>query len=511
MTSVTGREFELKLELTREELQRVNDHPVLPSLTVGEPTVKILRSIYFDTPDQRLRQAGISLRLRYDGEKWRQTVKCDGRMTRGVWQPLELETALPDPELDLEAIADTRLRRDIAKLTRGTLLEPLFETVVTRTARRLHTDRGELELALDEGVVRAGTVESTLCEAELELKSGAPDGLLQVASRLFADEPVRLAQSSKAERGYNLVLGRAERSPRPVRAEITQLARGATCAEALAEFVELATRQIMANRMVVLETDDPEGAHQLRIGLRRLRSALEAFRPIHETQSTREMNSHARTIARAVGELRDADVLIDSVYAPVAAVIAGHAGLQPLRAALLAHRAERRQLARAALLDRRWSALQIYLALWPGVIEENDGLDQPLAGFASHAVSGAWKKVVKQGKQIDTLDREQRHEMRKSLKALRYTLEFFESLYEPGDVRPFVRELKKLQDIFGYVNDVETARVLEKISEERCGESREAQRAAGYVIGWHAAQAAQSWDRAKKSWKDLKKAAPFWR
>ncbi len=510
MTSVTGREFELKLELTREELQRVNEHPALRGLTVGEPTTKTLRSIYFDTPHQRLRHAGISLRLRFDGEKWQQTVKCDGRITRGLSHPIEVETELANGELDLGAISDTRLRRDIARLTRGSLLEPVFETVVTRTARRLHTDRGELELALDDGVVRAGAAENALCEAELELKSGAPEGLLQVAAQLFADEPIRLAQASKGERGYDLVLGRAELGPRPVRAGTTELARNATCREALAGFVASATRQIIANRTVVLETDDPEGAHQLRIGLRRLRTALSTFRPIHETQPTNDMGSHARTIARTVGELRDADVLIEAVYAPVAATFKEHAGLQPLRAALAAHRAERRELARAALQDRRWSALQLYLALWPASIEDNKGLDRPVAEFADRAVGRAWKKVMKYGKRIEALDRDERHEMRKSLKDLRYTLEFFETLYKPTEVRPFIKELKKLQDIFGYVNDVEIARTLETIGEERCADSRAAQRAAGCAIGWHTARSAQSWDRATKIWKELRKATPFW-
>jgi inorganic triphosphatase YgiF len=511
MTSVAGREFELKLELTPEELQRVNEHPALRGLTVGEPTTRTLRSIYFDTPDQRLRAAGISLRLRFDGEKWQQTVKTEAGVTSGVSQAIELEAGVQDAELDLEAIADGRLRRNILRLTRGSLLEPVFETVVTRTARRLHTDRGDLELALDEGVVRAGAAESALCEAELELKSGAAEGLLQVAAKLFADEAIRLARSTKGERGYNLALGRSEYGPRPVRAEGAQLAQGATCRDAIAMFVESATRQILANRTVVLETDDPEGAHQLRIGLRRLRSALNAFRPLHESQSTLDMGRHARALARVVGELRDADVLIDTVYAPVAGTIRRHPGLQPLKEALLAHRAQKRELARAALRDRRWSALQLYLALWPGAIEEEQSLDQPVAGFASKALSSAWKKVAKKGKRLDALDREERHEMRKSLKALRYTLEFFESLYKPGAARPFVKRLKELQDVFGYVNDVETASALERISEEHCAESRDAQRAAGYAIGWHAANATQSWDRAKRIWKDLRKSALFWR
>ncbi|HXF54477.1 MAG TPA: CHAD domain-containing protein [Hyphomicrobiaceae bacterium] len=511
MTSMTGREFELKLELTPEELKRVNEHPALRGLTVGEPTIKTLHSIYFDTPDQRLRRAGASLRVRFDGEQWWQTLKVEGGVMRGVSHPVEAEAALPGPELDLNAIPDARLRREIKRLVRGLLLEPVFETVVTRTARRLHTERGELELALDEGVVRAGSSESALCEAELELKSGAADGLLQVAAKLFSDQPVRLTQVNKGERGYNLVLGRAERGPRPVRAETVELARDVACGKALALFVESAARQIITNRRVVLETDDPEGAHQLRVGLRRLRSALTAFRPIHDTASSREMKGHARILASAVGQLRDADILIDAVYAPAAAVMRGHAGLAPLKAALLAERAQRRELARAALLDGRWSALQLYLALWPAAIEDGDELNRPVCKFSGEALQRLWKKVVKLGRSIDDLDSEGRHEMRKSLKELRYTVEFFESLYDPADVRPFLKKLKGLQDIFGYINDVETARAIEQVSEARCPESREAQRAAGYMIGWHTARAVDAWDRAKRGWKVLKKTGPFWR
>ena len=72
-------------------------------------------------------------------------------------------------------------------------------------------------------------------------------------------------------------------------------------------------------------------------------------------------------------------------------------------------------------------------------------------------------------------------------------------------------ELKKLQDVFGYLNDVVTAKQLDEISEEHCPESLPCQRAAGYVIGWHTAEAAHCWACAKKGWKDLEKTHRFWR
>jgi triphosphatase len=510
MGNVAGRELELKFELSHDELVRLDAQPMLREWTVGDPSTRTLRSIYFDTPDHRLRAVGISLRVRSDGEKWVQTVKSDTRVSNGVSHPVELEAVVGAPEPDLSAVSDSKLRRKLARLTNGSALEPIFETVVKRTARLLHTDAADFELALDEGSVRAGSSEKPLCEAELELKSGTANGLLETASKLFGDEPVRLAERSKADQGYDLATGRSKDAPCPARAQNVELAEGATCREALALFVQSATQQIIANRCVVLETDDPEGAHQLRIGLRRLRSALWAFHPLIDTSSTREMDQHARALARVVGELRDADVFIKDIYGSVTGLMKGHPGLQPLKEALTAHRLRRRDAARGALNAKHWSALQLYLTLWPRTIEEIESLDRPVAKFADQALNAAWKKVAKMGKRVAELEGEERHKMRKSLKKLRYAVEYFGSLYRPADVQPFVKQLKKLQDVFGYVNDVVTAGQLEQISEEHCRESRECQRAAGYIVGWHTAEAAHCWTRAENGWKRLARTGCFW-
>jgi hypothetical protein len=77
-------------------------------------------------------------------------------------------------------------------------------------------------------------------------------------------------------------------------------------------------------------------------------------------------------------------------------------------------------------------------------------------------------------------------------------------------VAGFVRDLKRLQDVFGYVNDAAAASALGAICHQRCPDSREAQRAAGYVVGWHDAQATHVWDRVPKAWDRLRKDARFW-
>ncbi len=121
-----------------------------------------------------------------------------------------------------------------------------------------------------------------------------------------------------------------------------------------------------------------------------------------------------------------------------------------------------------------------------------------------------WKKVADSGERLDDLTVEQRHQMRKALKTLRYATEFFASLYPEESTRQFIKETRSLQEVFGYLNDVVAAERLGAICHDGCADSREAQRAAGYVLGWHNAQAAHAWKDAHKGWLKLKGLPQFW-
>lgn len=511
MRSVSDREFEFKLELTPQQLQRVGINPALEHLTVGKPVTRTLRSIYYDTPDHRLRAQGISLHVRSIGDKWVQTIKSDHTGKRNGASHLDdPELFIASSEPDISQIADSKVRRVVKKAVSNSTLEPQFETVVTRTTRKLHSDKGDLELALDEGVVRAGKIEDPLCEAELELKAGSPECLLETAAALFSTEAIRFAGATEADRGYNLVLGRGIASAKPIKARIPTLGGDETCAEALALFTEAATDQIVSNRRALLETDDPEAAHQLRIGLRRLRNALRAFRPLSNGSGTRELELHAKRLGQCIGELRDADVLIEGILAPVAGARKREPGFTELRSALDEHRASVRKQTRAALDGEQWSKLHLYLALWPRTVKDEAALQTPVRAFAGKCLSTGWKKISKQGAHVNDLTIEARHDLRKALKGFRYTSEFFGSLYQPDNVLKFVKDLKRLQDVFGYVNDVATATELGAICERRCGDNPEAQRAAGFVLGWHAAEANHAWKGVVREWERLNRRRPFW-
>ena len=81
---------------------------------------------------------------------------------------------------------------------------------------------------------------------------------------------------------------------RPVKATAPHIEATQSCVEAFSEICRSATDQILKNLAVVQASDDPEGPHQMRVGLRRLRSALKAFRPVIDDKVIRDLNRASR-------------------------------------------------------------------------------------------------------------------------------------------------------------------------------------------------------------------------
>ena len=156
---------------------------------------------------------------------------------------------------------------------------------------------------------------------------------------------------------------------------------------------------------MALETDIAEGVHQLRVGLTRLRAAYGALEPLLDTPAFHQLEDDARAIARAVGELRDADVLIEDIYAPVAGAVPDQQGFDELLRALQAHRAAKQELARQSLRSERWSRLLLSLVLWPAMLETDPSLQRrSIEVYARKALQRRWKKVARRGRAIDRLD-----------------------------------------------------------------------------------------------------------
>jgi triphosphatase len=167
--------------------------------------------------------------------------------------------------------------------------------------------------------------------------------------------------------------------------------------------------------------------------------------------------------------------------------------------------------ARETLRQEQWSRLLLSLTLWPHMLESGGGkLDKPVEKIAGKAIAKSWRKASKYGRRIASLDPGERHEMRKSLKRLRYTIEFFLPLYEQDEARQFVKRLKDLQDIFGYINDVRMAAHLKTICVPHAVQVASACEAAGYVLGRHEAEVPHVWKNAGHEWHRIASGPHFW-
>jgi triphosphatase len=207
--------------------------------------------------------------------------------------------------------------------------------------------------------------------------------------------------------------------------------------------------------------------------------------------------------------LRDADVLISGIHAPVEGAATDKTGFAELHEVLMRNREARRDEVRKMLSGPQWVKLQLYLTLWPRTLEEVDGLNKPITKYARKVLAKAWKKPAKLGRHLDILDSAQRHEMRKALKKLRYQAEFMAPLFDKREGQQFIHQLKALQDVFGYINDVRMAPRLIEIQRERQAGS-DAARAANYAVGHHDAEARHVWRQAGKAWRKLERSTWFW-
>jgi inorganic triphosphatase YgiF len=489
------------------------------ALAVTKPSRRKVESTYYDTAARDLRQQGLTLRLRRDGRKWLQTVKADGRLAGGLSRVTEDEAALPEGKLSLEAIGDAELRRRIVESVDVAALNPLYSTAIERTRVELEADGARAELALDAGRIVAGDQEAPLHEMEIELLEGEPKGLYAIARELLPVEGFRFSRLSKAARADLLIeTGRIEPPPAPRRAFTVALAAGRTTEQAAHDVLHECLDQIADNITAVLATDDAEGPHQLRIGLRRFRSALTLFRPALAGEEAERLADEAKWLGRKVGKLRDLEVARDDLAVPYAASHPDETGFQPLIAALGEKGREARTRLRECLEDRRTQLFLLDLSafietrgwLRPEDFGQTEELARPLKKQARKALDKRFEEAGARAKNIARLGGEERHELRKELKKLRYAAEFLGPVFGAKKSKPFLRKLKRVQNVFGEMNDAVMARHV-FAPETLPTENPDAARAGGMLIGALEARAESRWKDATALWEELRDSKRFWK
>lgn len=206
---------------------------------------------------------------------------------------------------------------------------------------------------------------------------------------------------------------------------------------------------------VALAGEDVEGVHEVRVGLRRMRSALTLFDSAIPRRVTRPLAKEMRWAAKALDRARDLDVYIAENLPS-----AGRKAETKMRDIAMKHREEAYSRVRRLVQGKRYEGFKDELTHWLDTrgwraelsAQERKGLQRKVTPFASQVLEQHRAQVLEHGKEIDKLDSEALHQLRIVCKKLRYATEFFAPLYAQR-MTGFTKHLKALQDLLGTLHD----------------------------------------------------------
>ena len=241
-----------------------------------------------------------------------------------------------------------------------------------------------------------------------------------------------------------------QRIPPPWKWIQPPLKAGATAAAAFVANVGAAVAQIRANARGAALGRDPEYLHQLRVGIRRLRSTLRAFRELVRRRRAQRFDRELRSALRSLGAARDWEVFHGSHR---------HAGL---RRHARGSTADAQRLARATVASARFRALPVSVLAWAKSAPWRSGADprEPMAGFARRGLDRLRRRLIEVADEIDWRDPAHRHRLRIRVKRLRYGCECFAAAWPESTKLPFLKKLRRLQEILGEMNDIQVQRRL---------------------------------------------------
>ena len=261
------------------------------------------------------------------------------------------------------------------------------------------------------------------------------------------------------------------------------------------------------------ESGDVEGVHQIRVAVRRLRSALVLFQPHLEPHAAARFEAELRRVGRVFGEARDWDVFCTETLRRADADFDADVELLLARAAPprdAGHRRLRAELAGPA-----------YQRLFEGLVEWVDRAQADLAAFgdgklrrdlprvAPELLDRLARKTRRRGRHLRARPLDELHALRKSLKKLRYGVDFMSGLYGHKRVHAYRHGCKALQEALGRVNDATAAiRLAETLDD---GDRADLAPAVGALTQWAERGRTRALGELPPAWKQFRHANRPWR
>jgi CHAD domain-containing protein len=264
----------------------------------------------------------------------------------------------------------------------------------------------------------------------------------------------------------------------------------------------------------------PEGVHQMRVAIRRLRSLLRVFRPACDGAALRGFDARLKALADLLGPARDWDVWIGGLGAEVAAALPQEPRIAALLRAARATRAAAYAALRPALQGPplralAWEATALAETRpWRAETDTEAAARRsaPLKVFAAGVLAMRWRRMAAPGAHIAELPDAEFHALRIKAKRMRYAAELFAPLWSRRKAKRFLAQLAEVQEAFGLANDAVVAHALMgALTAAPPGRGTAGLAwAAGVAEGWALARARRARSKASRAWEQLADTEIFW-
>ncbi|HVC62453.1 MAG TPA: CHAD domain-containing protein [Acetobacteraceae bacterium] len=483
--------MELELCLDPDDASRLPRLKLLAAATRGRAQPQ--RIVWHDSLDAALTADGLALAR--ERNLW--------RLERLVPDPAEAWPPGAPPPVLAQAADFSAVGHDLPEP-----LAPVVAFVGRRHSYGLETAQGAVTLSLTRGTLRAVATERAASRVHL---SGDDHAVLQLALALAGE--LRLAVPLATLAGEALCTARAS-APLPRRLGAPHLPEGLGISDAFAFVLAHLTEVVLHFAPFAAEdVSGPEPVHQMRVALRRLRSAVTVFQRVIDGPELAAATAGLKALSTRLGPTRDWDVFLGETMPAVSAAFPN----EPKLARLIAAGERRRRECHAALRDflrsaefRRLGIGLAWLAAarsWYPAAAEGPEQFVSLREFASDVLHRRRRKLLRTD-DIAALDPRALHALRLQAKRARYAAEIFAPLYPGKAPRRFIHRLTAVQDGLGQLNDRATA---EKLLAELGGVGGRHAYAAGLVLGFAVAgTTAEVLPRVMRRWEKFQRAAAFW-
>lgn len=494
-----------------------------------------LSAYYFDTPNNDLAKNGIALRVRYEDEQWVQTLKTNGD---GVAKRVELNTILDmtqtpakinvaDLPQQLKLGDNQQLSEQLLKvMPLDKLADSLtvqYFTDIERTSRVIKKNNSKIEIAYDLGNVGKGKAKADkypIHEIEFELIEGEDDtsviDLVEIAKTWCKKYKLYLSTVTKAQRGGLLLAGQTFANPTKADLTALQLDKNTSQFVFLQQVVNNCLLQILPNASAIADgSPDGNHVHQIRVGIRRLRTALKVFKNFalvrDDTGEKSTIDQNWLLVLKQtfslLGEYRDREILKIKTQPMLESVGSPHVEwstdvpIMPID----------------AVRANDFQIVLLELIAFTHLPEPKGSEKHKAKPMLAKKLDKLFNSIARDSERFASLDTESQHDVRKNLKTLRYISEFAAPVFADASnkkndskkgkkaekLNTFLQYLEPAQDVLGEYND-------NVVGHAHYQEKAKTDPNALFAMGWFGGQEKASAEACAVSLKTVKNAPTFW-